>query len=143
MKQDFLFIVIVHLYTKNCANKNTIRNMNPTKRKELLFKVKAKHKITSTIEINTRSSFFLLKRSFDIIVALLVIIFLLSWLLPILAVLIKLDSKGSVFFVQKRVGAHGVPFSCIKLRSMVNNAFANVQQAGADDPRITSVGKFL
>jgi putative colanic acid biosynthesis UDP-glucose lipid carrier transferase len=117
--------------------------MNPTKCNELLISVKTKQKITSTIELKTRSFFFLLKRLFDIIISLLVIIFLLSWLLPVLAVLIKLDSKGSVFFVQKRVGAHGKIFNCIKLRSMVSNALANVQQAGADDPRITRVGMFL
>ncbi|MCU7550857.1 sugar transferase [Chitinophagaceae bacterium LB-8] len=94
--------------------------------------------------MNGSSVLFLIsKRLFDIVVSLLVTIFLLSWLLPILAILIKLDSKGPVFFCQKRIGAYGKPFYCIKLRSMVENAMANVEQAGANDPRITRFGKFL
>jgi putative colanic acid biosynthesis UDP-glucose lipid carrier transferase len=83
------------------------------------------------------------KRLFDIIVSLFVIVFVLSWLLPVLGICIRLDSKGPVFFIQKRVGALGKIFYCIKLRTMVVNAEANVQQAQADDPRITSFGKFL
>jgi putative colanic acid biosysnthesis UDP-glucose lipid carrier transferase len=117
--------------------------MNPTKRRKLLLKVRAKHRTTSTIELRTNTFFSVAKRFFDIIISLLVIIFLLSWLLPVLAILIKLDSKGPVFFLQKRVGAHGKTFRCIKLRSMVINSLANVEQAGADDPRITRVGKYL
>lgn len=96
-----------------------------------------------TSKTNQRFLFYFSKRLFDIVISLLVTIFLLSWLLPILAVLIKLDSTGSVFFLQKRVGASGKTFYCIKLRTMVKNAMANVQQAGANDPRITRVGKFL
>ena len=117
--------------------------MNPTKRRELLLRVKAKYRTTSPIELRTNSFFLITKRSFDIIISLLVIIFLLSWLLPILAIIIKLDSKGPVFFLQKRVGAHGKTFYCLKLRSMVNNALANIEQAGINDPRITRIGKFL
>lgn len=83
------------------------------------------------------------KRVFDIIVSVLAIFFILSWLLPILAILIKLDSKGPVFFIQKRVGAFGKVFQCIKLRTMVVNDEANICQAMANDPRITKFGKFL
>jgi putative colanic acid biosynthesis UDP-glucose lipid carrier transferase len=67
-----------------------------------------------------RRGFFLAKRIFDSAVALLVIAGFLSWLLPILALLIKLDSKGPVFFVQLRMGRYSRPFRCYKLRSMVN-----------------------
>jgi putative colanic acid biosysnthesis UDP-glucose lipid carrier transferase len=83
------------------------------------------------------------KRAFDIIISVLVTVFILSWLLPILAILIKLDSKGPVFFIQKRVGAFGKVFRCIKLRTMVVNAEANTLQAVENDPRITPLGKFL
>jgi putative colanic acid biosynthesis UDP-glucose lipid carrier transferase len=83
------------------------------------------------------------KRIFDIALSLIVIVFVLSWLIPVLALIIKLDSKGPVFFIQKRVGAFGKIFSCIKLRTMVVNDEANVLQAQQNDPRITRFGKFL
>jgi putative colanic acid biosysnthesis UDP-glucose lipid carrier transferase len=85
----------------------------------------------------------LTKRSFDIIFSLLIVVFILSWLLPILALLVKLSSKGPVFFIQERIGAKGKTFKCIKLRSMVVNAQANFKQAAANDPRITPIGRFL
>lgn len=84
-----------------------------------------------------------LKRAFDIGVSLFVIVFVLSWLLPILAIIIKIDSNGPVFFVQKRVGSLNNIFSCFKLRTMVINAQANTQQAQKNDPRITRFGNFL
>lgn len=83
------------------------------------------------------------KRVFDILFSLAVITLLLSWLLPILALLIKLSSRGPVFFIQKRIGQHGKAFRCIKLRTMVVNAQANHTQATKNDPRITPLGKFL
>jgi putative colanic acid biosynthesis UDP-glucose lipid carrier transferase len=85
----------------------------------------------------------LLKRIFDISVSFFVIIFILSWLLPILAILIKFSSKGPILFIQKRIGASGKVFNCIKLRTMVINDQANIQQAYKNDPRITFIGKFL
>jgi len=90
-----------------------------------------------------KKSDFLFKRSFDFIVSLLVITLVLSWLIPILALLIKLDSRGPVFFVQKRVGALGKVFHCYKLRTMYVNSEANIRQAQENDPRITRLGKFL
>src|SRR5260221_463314 len=61
------------------------------------------------------------KRVFDIVVSLLIITLVLSWLIPVLAILIRLDSKGPVFFVQTRIGFLGIPFRCYKLRTMVVN----------------------
>ena len=87
--------------------------------------------------------FYLSKRIFDIVTSFLVIVFVLSWLIPILSIAIKLESRGSVFFVQRRVGRGGKIFFCIKLRTMVPNAEANLQQAVENDYRITKVGKFL
>lgn len=86
---------------------------------------------------------FLFKRVFDIVLSVFILTFILSWLLPILAILILLDSRGPVFFIQKRVGAGGKIFRCFKLRTMYVNRMANVQQAQANDPRITPFGKFL
>jgi putative colanic acid biosynthesis UDP-glucose lipid carrier transferase len=68
---------------------------------------------------------------------------LLSWLIPLLALLIRLDSKGPVFFIQKRVGFLGRSFYCIKLRTMYVNAEANTRQARESDPRVTRFGRFL
>jgi putative colanic acid biosysnthesis UDP-glucose lipid carrier transferase len=87
--------------------------------------------------------FLLTKRSVDIVLSLIACLVLLWWLLPILALLIKLDSKGPVFFVQQRVGKYGYRFGCIKLRTMVINREADHLQASANDPRITRLGKFL
>jgi putative colanic acid biosynthesis UDP-glucose lipid carrier transferase len=71
-------------------------------------------------EAADRRGYFLAKRIFDLSVALLVLAGVLSWLMPLLALLIRLDSKGPVFFIQKRMGHHSRPFRCYKLRSMVN-----------------------
>lgn len=83
------------------------------------------------------------KRLFDLIFSSLVILFILSWFLPILAILIKLDSKGPVFFKQKRSGKKNAYFWCYKLRSMKVNQEANSQQAQRNDSRITKLGKNL
>ncbi|MFM8914265.1 MAG: exopolysaccharide biosynthesis polyprenyl glycosylphosphotransferase, partial [Flammeovirgaceae bacterium] len=84
-----------------------------------------------------------LKRSFDLLFSLLFVILVLSWLLPLIAIIIKIDSKGPVFFVQKRNGLKNLPFGCIKFRTMVVNQEADTKQATKDDARITSIGKFL
>ena len=86
---------------------------------------------------------FVRKRMFDVIFSAFVIIFMLSWLVPIIALLIKLESKGPTFFKQLRTGKDGLPFYCLKFRSMAVNAEADLQQASKADPRITRVGAFL
>ena len=83
------------------------------------------------------------KRFFDIVFSSLVIIFLLSWLFPILAILIKLQSKGPVLFKQQRSGRNDEPFWCYKFRSMRLNDSSDKTQATKDDNRITPIGKFL
>jgi putative colanic acid biosynthesis UDP-glucose lipid carrier transferase len=93
------------------------------------------------LSIGKSSLFF--KRFFDVVISVLVIACVLSWLLPLLAILIKIDSKGPVFFIQHRVGALGRVFHCFKLRTMYVNQLANVQQAQVNDPRITRLGRFL
>ncbi|TFZ64017.1 exopolysaccharide biosynthesis polyprenyl glycosylphosphotransferase [Hymenobacter sp. UV11] len=86
---------------------------------------------------------FIRKRVFDFLFASLVIIFLLSWLVLIIALLIKLESKGPVFFKQLRTGKNGLPFYCLKFRSMRISADADLKQASKGDSRITKVGAFL
>jgi putative colanic acid biosynthesis UDP-glucose lipid carrier transferase len=85
----------------------------------------------------------LLKRIFDVIFSLMVIVFILSWLTPILALIIRLESKGPVFFTQKRNGFNYKSFNCFKFRSMVINPDADTQQVSRNDSRITKVGKIL
>ena len=84
-----------------------------------------------------------LKRVFDIIFSLFVIIFILSWLTPLVAILIKLESKGPVFFKQARNGFNYKEFYCYKFRSMTPNSEANFYQATRGDQRITNIGKFI
>ncbi len=83
------------------------------------------------------------KRVVDFTVSLLVVSLLLSWLLPILAIIIRLDSKGSAFFVQTRIGYLGMPFRCYKLRTMLQNSESDCLQAQHNDARITAVGRLL
>ncbi len=86
------------------------------------------------------------KRSFDIVFSILVLIFLLSWLYPIIALLIKLDSKGKVLFIQKRIGAKNQLFECYKFRTLTSesskesNTFKPVVSG---DKRVTGIGNFL
>ena len=84
-----------------------------------------------------------IKRGFDIFVSGMVIIFILSWLIPLVSILIKLESKGPVFFRQLRSGRDNNSFMCLKFRSMYTNTLSDVVQATKDDNRITKIGAFL
>lgn len=83
------------------------------------------------------------KRLFDIAFSSLVIIFLLSWLIPIMALLIRLSSKGPIFFTQMRSGKSNQPFLCIKFRSLRMNDDANKKQVTRNDDRVTNIGRFM
>jgi Undecaprenyl-phosphate glucose phosphotransferase len=83
------------------------------------------------------------KRVFDLIFSLLTIVFVLSWLYPIIAVLIKLSSKGPVLFKQSRSGVSNEEFLCYKFRSMTMSDEADTKQATKGDVRITKIGAFL
>jgi len=83
------------------------------------------------------------KRIMDIIVSLGVCVFLLSWLVPLVGLLIRIESPGPVFFRQKRTGKNQKDFYCLKFRSMRVNSEADSQQAKATDLRITKIGRFL
>jgi putative colanic acid biosynthesis UDP-glucose lipid carrier transferase len=87
--------------------------------------------------------YLFLKRSFDVIFSALFLVFVLSWLVPLTSLLIILDSRGPVFFVQRRTGKNGRAFLCLKFRTMVLNDEADEKQAEENDERITRVGKFL
>jgi len=83
------------------------------------------------------------KRALDIMVSLLVTVCILSWLTPLLAILIKLESKGPVFFKQLRSGKNNEPFWCIKFRSLRENAQSDSIQVTKNDSRVTRLGKFM
>lgn len=85
----------------------------------------------------------LVKRIFDLVFSILVIVFILSWLYPLLAFLIKRQSKGPVLFKQMRTGKKNEPFWCYKFRSMYINVGDESQQAQKGDSRITPIGKFI
>ena len=86
---------------------------------------------------------FYIKRVFDIVFSLIVCIFLLSWLMPILWILVKLESKGPLIFKQKREGLNGDEFVCYKFRSMKINKQSDFVHATRGDVRITKIGAFL
>jgi putative colanic acid biosynthesis UDP-glucose lipid carrier transferase len=96
-------------------------------------------------EIHLRS----IKRVFDIVFSSLVLVLVCSWLFPIIAIAIKLSSKGPVFFIQERWGKKNAKIKCYKFRSMkavsndVDESSGKYQQAKKNDPRITKVGAFL
>lgn len=85
-----------------------------------------------------------IKRAFDIIISAVGLV-ILSPLLLVIALLVRLDSKGTIFYSQERIGLYGMPFRIYKFRTMVENAEASgVPQVTHDnDPRITRVGHWL
>ncbi|WP_460979719.1 sugar transferase [Spirosoma knui] len=83
------------------------------------------------------------KRVFDICFSLLVIVLVLSWLIPLLGILIKLDSAGPVFFAQIRTGYRRNLFYCLKFRTMSHDPNAPFKQATKQDIRVTRLGRFL
>ena len=92
-------------------------------------------------EVNRR----FIKRTFDIVFSLTIIIFVLSWLFPLIALLTKLTSRGPVIFLQDRIGAKDEKFQCYKFRTMVvddkkDNSFKPVVPG---DQRVTRFGKLL
>ena len=84
-----------------------------------------------------------LKRLFDIVFSLLIIIFVLSWLSIILFVLIKIESKGPLFFKHKRNGINYKEFNCYKYRTLRKGSSEEVNYVKQQDSRVTKIGKFL
>lgn len=104
--------------------------------------------------LQLKSYYISCKRVFDVCFAL----FLLPFLLPIIlviSILIKLDSKGSIIFIQRRIGLNGKEFNCYKFRTMIPDAEAlkdSLQHLNEmvgpvfkikNDPRLTRIGKHL
>jgi len=85
----------------------------------------------------------LFKRAFDTVFSLFIIVFVLSWVFPILSLLIKIESKGPILFKQLRSGRDNKPFMCYKFRSMKINIDADEKQASQHDQRITKIGALM
>ena len=86
---------------------------------------------------------YIIKRFFDIIFSIIVCLFILTWLIPILWVFIKIESKGPLIFSQKREGLDGRKFICYKFRSMKLNTMSDEVHAVENDIRVTGIGSFI
>jgi putative colanic acid biosynthesis UDP-glucose lipid carrier transferase len=93
--------------------------------------------------IDEKKYFFFFKRMLDVLSSLVFLVAVMTWLTPIVALLIKINSPGPVFFLQKRSGRYFKTFSCFKFRTMVLNDEADNKPASENDYRITAIGKFL
>ncbi len=85
----------------------------------------------------------ILKRSFDLLISSLVIIFILSWMIPLVGIIIKFQSRGPILFTQSRHGIGGSTFKCFKFRSMVINNVSDKVFADNNDKRLTRFGRIL
>ena len=86
---------------------------------------------------------YIIKRFFDIIFSIIVCLFILTWLIPILWVFVKIESKGPLIFSQKREGLDGRKFVCYKFRSMKLNTMSDKVHAVENDIRVTGIGSFI
>lgn len=93
--------------------------------------------------VSAEKSYPVSKRIYDIVFSLLVTAFVLSWLIPLLGLLIRLESRGPVLFVQLRTGRNNRPFPCLKFRTMRYQRNATYAQARKGDARVTRIGAFL
>ena len=86
---------------------------------------------------------FVVKRVFDILFSLFVIVCIMLWLFPLLFMLVFIETKSNPIFTQKRVGKDGNYFNCYKLRTMVKNRNSNFVSTSLGDQRITKSGHVL
>lgn len=158
-KLDFSEIDTIYISDKiSQVQKNEVISFadSLSKRVKLLPEIKTdllktfvlrRYESVSVIDINSLplDNFFnsLVKRSFDLLFSAIIVIFFLSWMWPIFGLMIKIESKGPVFFKQYREGKDGSKFLCLKFRTMVQNDQADTMWAAKDDPRTTKFGSFL
>lgn len=84
-----------------------------------------------------------IKRSFDVITSIFLFLTVFSWLFPVVAIIIKMSSKGPIFFKQERSGINNRTFVIYKFRSMTVNVDSDRVQATKGDMRITKFGRFM
>ncbi len=136
----------------NICNKNAVRThiipdyFQFLSKKFLLSTIGSFPIITVRDEPLAELQWRFVKRTFDIFFSLAVLIFILSWLIPLISIIVKLSSRGPVFFIQDRIGLKNEKFLCLKFRSMyvenklLENDFIPTVE---NDPRVTKIGKFL
>lgn len=88
------------------------------------------------------------KKVLDIVITLILFVTVFSWLFPLIILIIKITSKGPVFFKQERTGLNGQSIFCYKFRTMTEGCISvdtngKFLQAVKNDPRITKVGRIL
>lgn len=122
--------------------------------RDVAFERESTINVVDTPEIKENLSYVFVKRFIDIVAALLLFILFLP-IIPVVGILIKLDSPGPVLFKQKRIGKNGKEFDFYKFRSMIDDAEAVIRTLRPlskdngpifklkDDPRVTPVGRFL
>lgn len=94
------------------------------------------------VSLNSDINAFL-KRTFDIVFSILVIICILSWVIPILFILIKLESKGPLFYKHQRNGLNYKVFTCYKFRTLKENTVNTPDYVKKEDSRVTKIGRVL
>jgi putative colanic acid biosynthesis UDP-glucose lipid carrier transferase len=127
-------LIKVRIITKPPGDQNTVIQLDP---REQQYGIDH-----STISLD-EPRHQLVKRIFDIFFSSLFCLTVMWWLIPIVGLVIAIDSRGPIFFVQLRSGKGNRPFKCLKFRTMVVNTEANIRQASRDDKRITKLGHFL
>ncbi|RDC54285.1 undecaprenyl-phosphate glucose phosphotransferase [Pedobacter chinensis] len=143
---------VIALAEKHCVRVKFVTSFIKYKREEEDFK-NSNYRLSSyydgiPILVNRREPLTklrnrIIKRGFDVLFSLAVIVFVLSWLFPLLVLLILIESRGNPIFMQLRSGRDNKPFYCFKFRSMRINADSNTQQAARNDPRVTKIGSFM
>jgi putative colanic acid biosysnthesis UDP-glucose lipid carrier transferase len=131
---------------KSIPTENSLISMERTIEKSAVHYSKQKHRSGNPglrQYFVARHGYLVVKRGIDLVSALLVILFVFPLIFPIIMLLIRLDSKGSAFFKQKRIGFLGKTFWCYKFRTMYLNESADTRQAIKDDPRVTRIGRVL
>lgn len=116
-----------------------------SQQKPIIFNVvqeEIQGKIIDFTPLDKKSNAYI-KRAFDITISALLILFICPVLMPLIALLIKIDSKGPVFFCQKRNNRCGSVFTCFKFRTMVDNTVSETLPCLEDDYRITNFGRLL
>ena len=103
------------------------------------------HQLKKKINTKPLNNIFnaVLKRAFDIVFSGFIIIFFLTWMCPLFALIIKLQSRGPVIYKQLREGKDGVYFMCLKFRTMHLNDESDYSWTKLNDPRVTKYGVFL
>ena len=90
-----------------------------------------------------KRSNLMIKRAFDLLLSSLLLLAIGTWMFPVIAILVMIDSKGPVFFLQRRIKKDGGIFTCIKFRTMRINEEADRLPACVNDRRITRLGRIL